>query len=939
MKTMMPEASRSQDSNPLRRHASSVSLACILANITLLAVPPALADAPPSDLAATTVSVNTTPAIAGRIIEVSHTVTRSGDEIIQGWADHFYLSTDDVFDGAGTDTYLGSVAVSGEDNYTLTTEVTLPPDAAGKYYLLVVVDAENAVTEYDDSNNVASAPFPITSGYPDLVPESLSTTGEFIVGQPFGFEFNIRNIGISTIGDVAWNDQVYLSADNNLDEGDYPTGEPFTQSSPLDPDTAYTQGRTFWIPAEAAPGQWYLIVTTDTSDNVREAEEQNNTTSFPITVIARPNLRPTYVGPGTPIINNVVAADPAPSRDRGPRRRLYYLNSGQEETIEFDVTNDGSAPAEGTWWDSVYLSPDATLDRGSDIFLGGVFRMGDPVMPWTSYRGSFTANIPQLELGDYYLIVVTDDLYSVTETNEDDNIFVEQVSVVAPDLMPTDCTPANPVLAMERDEDVIYTITNMGEGSVPSLASWYDAIYLSDDAYFDEGDTQLYGAGHEYGPLTSGEPYTRGVTIHVPKKAPGTYYLIVFADYYWNSLFESTDANNVVAFQVTIVAPDLTPSACLPVDTNLLSGRTAEIDCTVANTGTGPVSATTWWDQVFLSEDQFLDGADINIGGGQAAGPVAAGDVYNSRLSVNIPQVREGDYYLIVACDYPNNEVPESDDNNNSTAFPVRIDAVDLRPASIAADGASLKPGSSVAIDFSVTNDGMAPVPDGSLWYDLVYLSRDAVVDWSDTPLVYGPPQTPPMTHGNSYALSVSASLPAVMAPGDWHLIIRADAWWDQVKEGEEANNDLALRFHIGQTEAWWASGFNLHGETSLPEANPAGDGINNLMKYAFGMDPLLAYGLGRVLEPGIGTSGLPAVTLGEDSRLRVEYVRRLAAMDLIYQVQFGSGLGAADWSPAGKGSETTQPIDDEWERVIVTDLDAPANAGTRFARVMLRME
>ena len=58
--------------------------------------------------------------------------------------------------------------------------------------------------------------------------------------------------------------------------------------------------------------------------------------------------------------------------------------------------------------------------------------------------------------------------------------------------------------------------------------------------------------------------------------------------------------------------------------------------------------------------------------------------------------------------------------------------------------------------------------------------------------------------------------------------------------------------------------------------------------------------------------------------------------MDLRYQVQFGSGLGVDDWNPAPKGAEITYSIDDEWERVVATDLDAPPNAEKRFGRVRI---
>ena len=125
----------------------------------------------------------------------------------------------------------------------------------------------------------------------------------------------------------------------------------------------------------------------------------------------------------------------------------------------------------------------------------------------------------------------------------------------------------------------------------------------------------------------------------------------------------------------------------------------------------------------------------------------------------------------------------------------------------------------------------------------------------------------------------------------------------------------------------------------SGPAASPRGDGIANMVKYAFNMDPTLAAtGAGRVLTPGTGTSGIPYIGIETSGglRLRVEYVRRRNATDLLYQVQFCTSLtatGAPDGWATSTATETITPIDADWERVVVEDQPTPG-VTRRFGRV-----
>jgi len=132
-----------------------------------------------------------------------------------------------------------------------------------------------------------------------------------------------------------------------------------------------------------------------------------------------------------------------------------------------------------------------------------------------------------------------------------------------------------------------------------------------------------------------------------------------------------------------------------------------------------------------------------------------------------------------------------------------------------------------------------------------------------------------------------------------------------------------------------WIAGFAIASPDNDPAANPQGDGIVNLLKYAFNMDPTqAAIGTARYLTPITGSAGLPSIITtgaGATIRLRVEYVRRISSPGTTYAVEFTSAP-ATGWTPA-TATETVTAIDSLWQRVVVED-SGGIGSPMRFARV-----
>jgi len=124
-----------------------------------------------------------------------------------------------------------------------------------------------------------------------------------------------------------------------------------------------------------------------------------------------------------------------------------------------------------------------------------------------------------------------------------------------------------------------------------------------------------------------------------------------------------------------------------------------------------------------------------------------------------------------------------------------------------------------------------------------------------------------------------------------------------------------------------WATAAGLSGQNALLDASPFKDGIKNLMKYAFNMS-------GSMADCGVlassSTSGLPRVTLeqnGEQRVLRIEFLRRKNS-DWIYSAQRSTALNNF---VEMTGTPSVTPVNDQWERVNVSEVVTTPSA---FARI-----
>ncbi|MGC8886077.1 MAG: glycosyl hydrolase [Verrucomicrobiia bacterium] len=112
-----------------------------------------------------------------------------------------------------------------------------------------------------------------------------------------------------------------------------------------------------------------------------------------------------------------------------------------------------------------------------------------------------------------------------------------------------------------------------------------------------------------------------------------------------------------------------------------------------------------------------------------------------------------------------------------------------------------------------------------------------------------------------------------------------------------------------------WASTNN---ELSNPLADPDGDGYNNFLEYALGINPL------------VSNSSATLLTL-KSNNIVFTYTRATAALDVNYQVEWSDNLRTAEWSNIGISESIIS--DDGSIRTIQTTIPT-GNIGNKFVRL-----
>ena len=193
---------------------------------------------------------------------------------------------------------------------------------------------------------------------------------------------------------------------------------------------------------------------------------------------------------------------------------------GQNLTVTYQVDNDSSNAASGSWTDSVYLSTQPTLNASS-VLLGQVDHTGG-VAANGHYSGTVTEPVPGLLPDDYYVIVLADSLGLVPELNRTSTELAStnpvEVTVPALDL-------GSPISGTIRDGQSFYYQLTASAGQDVAVSAGFAALQ-GGELYIGYQSVPSSSANL----VSSTSPNQTTQQVMIPDTQAGTYYVLVQGD-------------------------------------------------------------------------------------------------------------------------------------------------------------------------------------------------------------------------------------------------------------------------------------------------------------------------------------------------------------------------------------------------------------------------
>ncbi len=343
---------------------------------------------------------------------VTALVRNTGNTPADEFSVEFYLSgdreadEDDILLAAGTE-HEGGLDAGSSLSVTVSEEMRIPSDiSTGNWFLMAVVNEQPGSTDCNETGNIHATPITIPDDCPDLA-VSLTAPPGAAPDQEIGslVSARVENTGRSAaelfiVGFYLSEDDMITTDDLLLVEGrasEDGLGAAGSLSVEIAPGMR--------IPADVAPGDYYLGVIVDEQAMVEECSEFNNTHALPI-----------HIGIPDCFTGDLVVSIPG----------FGFERQGLDLTVSnhVEITNRGSGEI-GEFSVGMYLF-DREIPDASPILFPGGRRVVEGLNPGASVSLSIDSGFeapPHFTLprGRYDLGVQVDDLDSVVECDETNN--------------------------------------------------------------------------------------------------------------------------------------------------------------------------------------------------------------------------------------------------------------------------------------------------------------------------------------------------------------------------------------------------------------------------------------------------------------------------------------------------------------------------------------
>lgn len=490
---------------------------------------------PNTDLTATAISVPQASWNVGSSVTVGLTEVNLGTSSAAAHVSRLYLSTNTTISASdtklGSDLSFGSIA--GNGSQTINHTFTVPSIMTATYYVGVLVDANNSVTETDETNNalyrtgtIQVYPPLIPQGLPDLEWTTLVLSADtWTIGGSITASLTEQNTGDATAG--AHNSRIYLSTNDIISTSDTQLGTDLVFGA-IDTVNTIVVNKTFTVPALAG-GDYYIGAIVDINNAIQEKDETNNG------------------GRRTGLVHVAGTGSDVDLACTSMSISSSAWNNNPSVTATLTVVNNSSTTAAGVQDARIYLSTNNVISA-SDIQLGTDLHFTSISASGTQSQ-SITFNAPCLT-GSYYIGALVDVNNVIAETNESNNVYLHtgQITVscatTLPNLAPTSIGLSTEQWTIGASINADVNEANTGTGNAAAHDS---RLLLSDNTVISLSDRQL-GSDLHFAGISAGANLTVSTTFTVPDVAIGTYYVGIMTDV--NNVITETDKSDNIQYRI-----------------------------------------------------------------------------------------------------------------------------------------------------------------------------------------------------------------------------------------------------------------------------------------------------------------------------------------------------------------------------------------------------
>ena len=433
-------------------------------------------------------------------------------------------------------TTYNNLTIEPNGSQTCSVNLTMPFGMTdGNYFIHILTDADDLVYEHngEDNNKGHSNMMSLTTYHIDLQLVQLDGPTEMQWGQSATYTMRIRNNSSLPTLYRRWQDAIYLSTDNVLQNTDQLV-QAVTHTTVVNSGAEYEVDIRVTIPY-GTPSTVYLIAIADYQNINADVNISNNILIQPLTISSRPT--PDLAVSEVELLDAVIAGQPT---------RIAYKVTNVSS--EIDIVNE-------TWNDKLFVSYNATYEN-VDVQLLNKDRRNISLAYNEFYRDTLTFAVPMAYNGDLYLLMMANANNNPFEIVRDNNTVAVPVNVTLP-------LPGDLVVTNVACEDLIisgqilhanWIIQNIGDNTLVGNGL-RSLLYVSADTVFDANDRLLGRVTTDNVNLPVDATMQQSLNVRLSGLAAGEYYLIVKTDV-TNAFNEVSNDNNtghsLYPFEVTI---------------------------------------------------------------------------------------------------------------------------------------------------------------------------------------------------------------------------------------------------------------------------------------------------------------------------------------------------------------------------------------------------